>query len=176
MDMNKIGQYIKKQRIQQGLTQKDIAEKLNLSFQAVSKWETGETLPDAAILLDLADLLKTSVDNILNGGSNVTKKYKQITIADVLKGFEALETIKKCFGDRSYFYRGVIEGINQKMNMDIEDHLANPEYREVVYAEVILQAIQFDHAYVDMDEMRQFFKNQKMVHLIEESISKYTVS
>lgn len=176
MDMNKIGQYIKKQRIQQGLTQKDIAEKLNISFQAVSKWETGETLPDTAILLDLADLLKTSVDNILNGNPNVIKKYKKITITDVLKGFEALETIKKSFGDRSYFYQGVIEGINQKMNMDIENHLANPEHREVLYAEVILQAIQFDHAYVDIDEVRQFFKNQKQVHLIEDSISKYIES
>lgn len=173
MEMRKIGEYIKKLRMQQGLTQKELADKLSISFQAVSKWETGETLPDTAILLDLADLLKTSVDNILNGGTDVAKKYKRIRISDVLKGFEAVETIKTCFGDRSFFYQGMIEGINHKMNMDIEAHLANPEHRQIMYAEVILQAIQFDHAYVDMDEIKQFFKNENIIRLIENQILKF---
>ncbi|MDE7213201.1 MAG: helix-turn-helix domain-containing protein, partial [Anaeroplasmataceae bacterium] len=148
MNTKEVGEYIKARRTALGLTQKDIANQFNISFQAVSKWETGETLPDTALLLDLADLLKTTVDNILNGGTIVAKKYKRISVADVLKGFEAIETIKKCFGESSYFYQGMIEGINHKMNMDIEAHLANPEHRQVMYAEVILQAIQNEHAYV----------------------------
>ena len=168
MNTKEVGEYIKVRRLALWLTQKDIANQFNISFQAVSKWETGETLPDTALLLDLADMLKTSVDNILNGGTIVAKKYKRICVADVLKGFEAIETIRKCFGEHSYFYQGMIEGINQKMNMDIEEHLANPEHRQVMYAEVILQSIQNDHSYVDMDEIRAFFKNEKMVKFIEE--------
>lgn len=41
MEIQTIGEYIKKRRIALGLTQKDIADELNISFQAVSKWETG---------------------------------------------------------------------------------------------------------------------------------------
>ena len=55
--MNKIGQFIKKLRKEKGLTQSQLAEKLNISFQSVSKWETGETLPDTNILLSLCDEL-----------------------------------------------------------------------------------------------------------------------
>lgn len=49
--MNEIGSYIKKLRKQKGLTQQQLADTLNVSFQAVSKWETGETLPDVAFVV-----------------------------------------------------------------------------------------------------------------------------
>ena len=50
MDTLKIGQYIQHLRKAAGMTQKELAEKLNISFQAVSKWENGDTLPDTGIL------------------------------------------------------------------------------------------------------------------------------
>ena len=68
----------------------------------------------------------------------------------------------------------MVEGINKKMQMDIESYLANLAHREILYAEVILQAIQFEHAYVDLEEVRSFFKNEKMIHLIEEYSQKYS--
>ena len=55
MDTLKIGQYIQHLRKAAGMTQKELAEKLNISFQAVSKWENGDTLPDTGILLDLCE-------------------------------------------------------------------------------------------------------------------------
>lgn len=48
-----------------GLTQQKPAEQLNLSFQAVSKWENGATLPDIALLPQLAAILRTSVDALV---------------------------------------------------------------------------------------------------------------
>ena len=59
MDALKIGQYIQHLRKAAGMTQKDLAEKLNISFQAVSKWENGDALPDTGILLELCDELFT---------------------------------------------------------------------------------------------------------------------
>ena len=50
------------------LTQKVLAEKLNISFQAISKWETGGTLLDTSLLLPLSDDLEVSVNQILNAG------------------------------------------------------------------------------------------------------------
>ena len=50
------------------LTQSELGERLGVSFQAVSKWERGETLPDISILPALADILETSIDYILRCG------------------------------------------------------------------------------------------------------------
>lgn len=52
-------------RKQLGLTQQDLAEKLNLTFQAVSKWETGQSMPDLQQLTRLADLFSVSADTLL---------------------------------------------------------------------------------------------------------------
>lgn len=69
MDMKMVGAQIARLRKEKGLTQNDLGDRLGVSFQAVSKWERGETLPDTAILLDLANALETAVDCILTGGS-----------------------------------------------------------------------------------------------------------
>ena len=53
---------IKKWRTLRGLTQEELAAKIGVSGQAVSKWETNDTLPDTAILPDLADALDVSID------------------------------------------------------------------------------------------------------------------
>lgn len=66
LDTKKVAQFISNKRKQLGLTQSDIAGKLNVSFQAVSKWENG-TLPNVEILMDLATILNVSVDEILSG-------------------------------------------------------------------------------------------------------------
>ena len=70
MNIEKVGLQIAELRKNKGLTQNDLGERLGVSFQAVSKWERGETLPDTAILPDLANILGTTVDYILNGGEN----------------------------------------------------------------------------------------------------------
>ena len=68
MDNIKIGKYIKTLRKNKNMTQKELADELCVSFQAVSKWEIGETLSDTSLLLKLCDILDTSVDKLLNGG------------------------------------------------------------------------------------------------------------
>lgn len=66
LDNQKIAKFILHRRKALGLTQADVAEKLKVSFQAVSKWENG-TLPNVEMLVELAKLLQVSVDEILNG-------------------------------------------------------------------------------------------------------------
>lgn len=63
-------------RKEQGLTQDDLAKKLGLTFQAVSKWETAQTLPDIALLPKLSQILDISVDKLLG----YVTYDKQITI------------------------------------------------------------------------------------------------
>jgi transcriptional regulator with XRE-family HTH domain len=165
MNNIEIGNYIKKLRKENGYTQKQLAEKLNVSFQAVSKWETGETLPDTSLLLTLANELNTSVERLLNGGKIIMKENTLISVKNIIDGFKYLLKVKDCFGEKSTFWLGLVEGINTKMNMDLLDALEN--HKEVLYTEVILQYINNENCKVDIDEVRKYIKKEKYVALIE---------
>ena len=67
MDLIKIGKYIAFKRKEQGLTQKQLAEKLNMSDKSVSKWERGICLPDVTVYLELCEILGISINEFLAG-------------------------------------------------------------------------------------------------------------
>ena len=67
MDQIKIGKFIAHCRKNKGLTQMQLAEKLNITDRAVSKWETGKALPDSSIMLELCALLEITVNDLLHG-------------------------------------------------------------------------------------------------------------
>lgn len=171
MDTLKTGHYIQHLRKSAGMTQKELAEKLNISFQAVSKWENGDSLPDTGILLDLCDALNTTADKLLNGGSFAALERRLMRLEDVITGFQYLESIGKLFGEDCSFFTGMIEGINEKMNIDILTYLKDPNTREVMYAEVLIQGIMSGRT-VDMDEIEAAFQNRHMVETIRRYIAK----
>ena len=67
MDQVKIGKFISECRKKQNLTQMQLAEKLNITDRAISKWENGKSMPDSGIMLDLCNELKISVNELLSG-------------------------------------------------------------------------------------------------------------
>lgn len=67
MDLSKIGKYIAEKRKALGLTQKQLAEKLNMSDKSVSKWERGICLPDVSIYMELCSILRISINEFLAG-------------------------------------------------------------------------------------------------------------
>lgn len=67
MNQQKIGKFIASCRKKQKLTQEQLAEKLNITYKAVSKWETGKGLPDASIMKDLCAVLDITVNDLLSG-------------------------------------------------------------------------------------------------------------
>ena len=67
MDQVKIGKFIANRRKKANLTQMQLAEKLNITDRAISKWETGRSLPDSSIMLALCDVLSISVNDLLCG-------------------------------------------------------------------------------------------------------------
>lgn len=78
MDLVKIGKYIAGKRKALGMTQKQLAEKLNMSDKAVSKWERGICLPDVSVYMELCEILGISINEFLAGedidAENVEKK------------------------------------------------------------------------------------------------------
>ena len=75
MDLNKTGKYLKKLREENNLTQKDVAYQLNISVQAVSKWETGKSFPDVGLLERISKLYNVKVEYLLNGKLTETIGY-----------------------------------------------------------------------------------------------------
>lgn len=75
MDQIKIGGFIAERRKKKGLTQAQLAEKLNITDRAVSKWENGRSLPDSAIMLELCEILEITVNDLLCGEVVVMEKY-----------------------------------------------------------------------------------------------------
>ena len=67
MDQIKIGKFITECRKKKNLTQAQLAEKLNLTDRAVSKWETGKAMPDSDIMLALCEILEIHVNELLCG-------------------------------------------------------------------------------------------------------------
>ncbi len=91
MDQVKIGKFIAECRKQKNLTQMQLAEKLNITDRAVSKWETGKAMPDTSIMLDLCDILCISVNELLSGEKidmeNNNQKNEQLLL-DMAKEVE----------------------------------------------------------------------------------------
>lgn len=91
LDGIKVGNFIMDKRKALGLTQQQLADKLHVSFQAVSKWENGTTYPNIEILQDLATVLDVSVDEILAGserdmeGLSYSKAGVDIAYTDTIK-------------------------------------------------------------------------------------------
>ncbi len=67
MDQIKIGRFIQKKRKEQKLTQSELAERLNITDRAVSKWENGICLPDASIMYELCELLNITINDLFSG-------------------------------------------------------------------------------------------------------------
>lgn len=67
MDVMKIGAFIKSQRTELNMTQKDLAEKIGCTDKAISRWETGKGMPDSSFLVPLADMLGVTVNELLTG-------------------------------------------------------------------------------------------------------------
>ncbi|MGN1345733.1 MAG: helix-turn-helix domain-containing protein [Eubacteriales bacterium] len=164
-----VGEQIFALRKSKGITQNELGERLCVSPQAVSKWERGETLPDTALLPDLANVLETSVDNLLCGCERQIAYKRKVTVAEAAEGIACFERIGELLGRDSYFYLGAIEGVDRKMNIEFEQYLSDSYTREAMIAEAIIQCI-LNGAYVDPSDVRKNFIHSHWI----DNILKYT--
>ena len=160
MNMQKVGEQIEKLRKSKGMTQSDLGERLNVSFQAVSKWERGETLPDTAILIPLANALETTVDFILTGGERVLDYKGRIKVSNMFEGIKSLGKMGEMIGKDNIIYCYAIKGINEGMNTDIEACFTDNYALECFVAEAVIQSLKMG-AYVDVTDVKKSFKYEK---------------
>ena len=79
MDQIKIGKFIADCRKKKGMTQMQLAERMNVTDRAVSKWENGRSMPDSSIMLELCDVLGISVNDLLHGEVVQMEEYNKKT-------------------------------------------------------------------------------------------------
>ena len=77
MNQDKIGKFIAKERKAKGLTQRQLAERLNISDKTVSKWECGKGLPEVMFMLPLCKILEISVNELLTGERVSEEDYQK---------------------------------------------------------------------------------------------------
>lgn len=97
MDAKEIGRFICSLRKDKGLTQSALAELLNISNRTVSKWETGEGLPDISLFPDLAKVLGVTTDEILAGKKAPAEKSADIKVEEVANKDNLLNLFKIAF-------------------------------------------------------------------------------
>ncbi len=85
MDQERIGKFIKEIRKKNNLTQKDLADKYNVTYQAVSKWETGKNMPDISILKEICKDYNKDINELLTD-----KKISQTNKSKLLFGIITL--------------------------------------------------------------------------------------
>lgn len=95
MNQKEIGKFISLCRKEKGLTQMQLAEKLNITNRAVSKWETGKSVPDASIMLDLCEILDISVNELLSGERISMENYQKRADENMIEMKKQNEAVNK---------------------------------------------------------------------------------
>ncbi len=85
MDQIKIGKFIAACRKKKNMTQAELAEKLNITDRAISKWETGKGMPDSSLMLKLCKELDISVNELLSGEMIKMEKYNETIEENLLE-------------------------------------------------------------------------------------------
>lgn len=174
MNTIEIGKYIKDKRTEMRLTQKKLANKLNISFQSVSKWETGNALPETSILIALSDVLEVSVDQILNAGEFRKRFNKKVNIEEVTDGINSIIRLKEILGPNNGFYKSMIRGVNSDLKVDFEEALKDKKLKEVLIAQSCIQLI-IDGYSLNDEDIDQHFKSEEVKEKLRLYVKKYTL-
>lgn len=102
MDLVQIGRFVAELRKEQKLTQEQFGEKMGVTNKTVSRWENGNYLPPADILLTMSQLFDVSVNEILSGKRLPTEKYKEAAEANLT---HTLKTSIFSLKERIDFYK-----------------------------------------------------------------------
>lgn len=145
LDYKKIGLYLLEKRKIYKLTQKQLADQLNISFQAVSRWEKGLSIPSVDLLNDLANLFHITVDEILKGEDNYPVfSYEQAGV-DVTKIDLMNNNLKDIINKYPYnpAFRGATYNLTDYRSMQC------PQLVSKVQEPVTKQKIAIEYGYID---------------------------
>ena len=158
LDLPAIGACIRARRTEAALTQAELAERLSVTAQAVSRWERGESLPDVATLPDLACILGCSVDMLLGGYSGTFRR--RITVGEMRQAIHAVAQFRDLLGTDHFMLRTMLDALDARMNSRIVDALADEGAMDAYVCEALLECIR-QGDWVDATDVRRHIRNEK---------------
>ena len=106
MDQEKFGNLIKKIRKDNNLTQKEFADKYNVTYQAVSKWENGKNMPDSLLIKKICDDFNLKIEDLFNGEVKKKSYVPVMIVLGLIVFFIWGLVINRCI-DSSYEYKTI---------------------------------------------------------------------
>ena len=95
MDQKKIGSFLKELRKEKNITQEQLAEKLGVSGRTVSRWETGNNMPDISLLVEIAEMYDVSIPEIINGERKSEDMKEEVKeVAEKMADYAGVEKSK----------------------------------------------------------------------------------
>lgn len=161
----KIGEQIAALRRAKALTQTELGERLGVTYQAVSKWERGEALPDIALLLPLAKALGTTTDYILNAGERTVPFAEKRSAKDICEGVQCIKRCGQLLGKQSMLYQSAVQGMAERMNTDVAAMLEDAYLFECLVAEAMIQTMQQGY-FLDMQEVKSVLQYDKWYQVV----------
>lgn len=124
-----IGERITELRSLCGMTQGDLARVMEVSRQAVSKWENGQAIPDAIKMIRLAEVLESDIEYISTGRRNYGRRPPV-----VIKSMETVETIVE---------KPVVQVVEKIVEKPVVKYIDRPVVRKVVRTKYLRQPIEY---------------------------------
>lgn len=148
MNQEKIGKFISESRKQKNLTQEQLAEKLGISVNAVSKWERGLNIPNVSLFKDLCNELDFNVNELLSGEKIDNNKYVNCAEENLLaltKQIEKRKNILKNIQKALLFFAVILFILNIALNSMYGD---NWERSNILHITYILMIVNFGIAVI----------------------------
>lgn len=127
MNQLQIGKFIAKMRKQQNLTQRELADIININDKTVSKWECGNGMPDLSLMLPVCEVLKISLNELFSVETLSDTDYKNKAEENMMKLVKEAEEMKKnIVGDK-------VLGQSSNVDMDVTTaHKTNTEFWDTI--------------------------------------------
>lgn len=135
MNQEEFGKFIKQIRKTNNLTQKDLANKYNVTYQAVSKWERGINMPDKLLIKQIAEDFNISIDDIFKSKYNKKNKMKKIIILSIISTFIILTIIILCIilctrKNKNFSFKTISSNCD---NFNISGNISYDENKTAIY-------------------------------------------
>lgn len=132
MDQVKIGRFIAKMRKMQGLTQRELAERLNISYKTISKWECGNGMPELSLMMPMCEILQINLNELFSGEKLTDADYQKKAEENMMKLIEEAEKMKK------NIVGGKVLGQVENVEFDVGDaHNTNTEFWDTIGSEFL---------------------------------------
>lgn len=153
MDQTKIGAFIAEMRKSQNLTQREFADRLGISNKTVSKWETGNGMPELSLMLPVCDILKINLNELFSGEKLNDAHYRIKAEENIMRLIEETEKMRK------NIVGGDILGQTCDIKMDVcETHETNAAFWNTIGSTLLGAAI--------LPEWGAYLPSEEKLHLL----------